>query len=566
MSFNSILDLLSVFAGVLICLFCLLSWGQMTLRLLGIPRSATQINNAWIGLATIIGVTNLVHLAVPITWHLSLAVLAIALANYFYHEKHSWVDIKYVITKIYFDHPLISILSVACMLILSAGALLAPGNYDSGLYHFPTIAWLNQHPIVLGLGNLHGRLAFNQSYFSFVALLNIYPVFNKGYTIAGPTMMLLGFLTITFGGLKNVAQGAYLQAALILLLGVQCADISAPTPDLAINVLQIVIFSQMLLFFWRYSQQLAITSDALIAFTFQCFLISTLKLSGIAYGLTAFLIVFWRCVRIDKLNLTLYYRLFSLVGVFAFIHIVRSLLLSGAPFYPSSFGLFSGVSWAIPLETVQTELNWTYSWARRPGYEATLVLGNWDWFKPWLKALPFSSLICGFTTAIFLPCFWIAKRKNGINIPASVANFLPTAQLALIPLLIAILFWFTTAPDIRFLGVIHVLLAILSVWLTWSATQFSSHLKTENQIFKYSFVSAIMLLIALQLVRPKLFSGFEPLPTITLKANQTLTGQVIYSPISGEQCGSTQLPCTPYFNANLKIHQLHHWWLLYSVK
>ena len=92
------------------------------------------------------------------------------------------------------------------------------------------------------------------------------------------------------------------------------------------------------------------------------------------------------------------------------------------------------------------------------------------------------------------------------------------------------------------------------------------YLKWKNQIFKYSFVSAIMILMALQLVRPKLFSGFEPLPTITLKANQTLSGQPIYSPITGEQCGSTQLPCTPYFNDNLKIHQLHHWWLLYSVK
>ena len=566
MSLTSFFDLLSVLAGVLICLFCLLSWGQLTLRLLGLPKSTIQINDAWIGLASIIGLTNLVQLAAPITWHLSLAVLAVALANSLTQEKHVWADFIHAFTKRCLEYPVLSILSLAGMLIISAGALLAPGNYDSGLYHFPTVNWLNQHPITLGLGNLHGRLAFNQSYFSFVALLNVYPLLNKGYTIAGPTIILLGFLTIAFGGLKNVAQGAYLQAALLLLLSLQCTDISAPTPDLAINVSQMVIFSQMLIFFWRHSQQQAIATDALFAFTLQCFLISTLKLSGMAFGLTALITVFWKCARIDKANPTLYGKLLILVGIFVFIHIARSLLLSGALFYPASFGLFSGASWAIPLETIQMELNWTYSWARRPGYEATQVLGNWDWFKPWLKALPLSSLICGLTIAIFLPCFWMAKRKNGANIPVSVTNFLPTAQLVFIPLLTAILFWFATAPDIRFLGVIHILLALLSVWLTWSAIHHRANLKTESQIFKYSFVSAIMILIALQLIRPKLFTGFEPLPTITLKANQTHSGQLIYSPVTGEQCGNTSLPCTPYFNENLNTVRLHDWWLLFSVK
>ena len=37
--------------------------------------------------------------------------------------------------------------------------------YDTGLYHLQTFMWNSQFPITLGLGNLHGRLAFNSTLF-----------------------------------------------------------------------------------------------------------------------------------------------------------------------------------------------------------------------------------------------------------------------------------------------------------------------------------------------------------------------------------------------------------------
>jgi hypothetical protein len=44
--------------------------------------------------------------------------------------------------------------------------------YDSGMYHAPTVEWFKAYPVVPGLGNLHGRLAFNPSGLLFAAMLD----------------------------------------------------------------------------------------------------------------------------------------------------------------------------------------------------------------------------------------------------------------------------------------------------------------------------------------------------------------------------------------------------------
>jgi hypothetical protein len=59
------------------------------------------------------------------------------------------------------------------------------------LYHFNTIRWLNEYPLVPGLGNLHGRLAYNQSFFTYAASVNFYPLFHHGHNVANSFLLLL---------------------------------------------------------------------------------------------------------------------------------------------------------------------------------------------------------------------------------------------------------------------------------------------------------------------------------------------------------------------------------------
>ena len=85
-------------------------------------------------------------------------------------------------------YPVLLVITTIWIAILS---MSSPTIFDDGLYHFNSIRWLNEYPIVLGLGNLHSRLAFNQSFFAYVAYLNLYPLFNHGYNLANSFLLLV---------------------------------------------------------------------------------------------------------------------------------------------------------------------------------------------------------------------------------------------------------------------------------------------------------------------------------------------------------------------------------------
>jgi hypothetical protein len=365
------------------------------------------------------------------------------------------------------------------------------------------------------------------------------------------------------------------------LLASLCTDISAPTPDLAISVLQIVIFAQLIKLLWQANQAVEPSSASLIAFACLCFLICSIKLSGAAFGLSALLVLaptYW----IYYKNYTAsFLKLQLLLAVYLLTQIARSYLLSGTPFYPITLGAISWVDWAVPIQTMQAELDWTYSWARRPGYPTTEVLGNWHWFRPWLGTLSNGTLLCFFLSSIGLPwsLYLDWRLKKSFQPKQVTEQYIGKLKLAFIPLVIATLYWFFTAPDIRFLGVIHQLLAIFSVWFIlvilnpgWLAPlsavsnkQVGANSRAQR-VSWYGFLCAMILVVNLQFIRPGLFTDIQQLPISELKTNRTASDLIIYSPVSGEQCGNATLPCTPYFNSALQESHLYRWWLMYSVQ
>src|SRR6516225_6163816 len=132
-------------------------------------------------------------------------------------------------------------------------ALGEPGVYDSGLYHFSSVRWANEQPLPPGLGNLHGRLAFNQSYFLFVSFLNLLPKRDDGHNFTNS--LLLVFTIITILEMCSEATADRTRKTVFLLLGILVfffallfnktnpPGISSPSPDVAMVCLQLAMFS-----------------------------------------------------------------------------------------------------------------------------------------------------------------------------------------------------------------------------------------------------------------------------------------------------------------------------------
>ena len=148
----------------------------------------------WCGFAALISALQVMNLFSGIGCRASGAMIILGICGLFgYHSRIAFFNIHSA-----FRWKAIPLLLV--LLWLSNRALQDPLVDDSGIYHFSSIRWANSFPLPPGLGNLHGHLAFNQSYFLFVAFLNNFPIRGFGHNLANSLLFAAGILTIFENG------------------------------------------------------------------------------------------------------------------------------------------------------------------------------------------------------------------------------------------------------------------------------------------------------------------------------------------------------------------------------
>src|SRR6266498_2090443 len=242
----------------------------------------------WLGWATTLFLLQILNLFFPINVFSSLLILIFGLfsASRFFRMELKNVTI-YALPRNY-----LLLLTVAILWVASL-AMLTPTAYDSGLYHFNSIRWLNESPIVLGLGNLHGQLAFNLSFFAYVAYLNLYPLFNHGHNIANSFLLLtlsaecLLYLSKYVTSKDHSANFSISNVVAIFFVPVMIylaaySQISSPTPDTASAILQILIF----IYFLRALDEKTSTSNSFSQIMFILIMSATaitIKLSNLFY-------------------------------------------------------------------------------------------------------------------------------------------------------------------------------------------------------------------------------------------------------------------------------------------
>jgi len=434
--------------------------------------------------------------------------------------------------------------------------MLSPAAYDSGLYYFNSIRWLNEYPIIPGLGNLHGRLAFNQSFFTYVASLNFYPVLNHGHNLANSFVSLLFLAELLFnfflyiGDRRPINGGGPAVVALFFLpFGAYVASrpqMSSPTPDLASSILQVILFIYMFRFVTAQSSD---SNHARLRFILLlAATLITVKLSNAVYALAILGVCGYHMTRAAgfRESFTRNWDLKSAV-TFALILIVwmtRGILLSGYPAYPATLGRMS-FDWAVPVAEARETANWIYSWARQPNADPAVVLGSWTWLTPWWRMMIENQLweqLYPGAAALVIACVgacytWLKKDAVVVT------------RLALLPPLMALLFWFWTAPDPRFAQAFFVVLAAASC-LTFIG---GDPLRVFLAILIVNAGLIIILVKNPWVLKMVSTVGYMPISSSQLHEQRTQTGLKVYLPARGDQCWDSPLPCTPYLNPKLRL-------------
>jgi hypothetical protein len=464
------------------------------------------------------------------------------------------------------------LLLVTCWIV--SRSMLPPQNYDSGLYHFNNIRWINSYHIIPGLGNLHGRLAFNQSFYAYVASLNLFPFFNYGRSIANSFLFLLLFSELIWN-LQAVAKKPriladahpFLHLPYLFVLPVLCYlsissnVLASPTPDLTSTILQLLMFiilAQSLVSPLtgegrdRQAMFLAVIAATAI----------TIKLSNLAFSLVVILFCFFLFVQPfhDKRRLLIRcVRFAAPLFLMLAIWVTRGYIMSGYPLYPSTVGHLP-VDWAVPVETAQDMANWIYSWARQPGVHWSSVLGSWDWLGPWFHSISRKGTdivypaVCGLFALLLILSIAVFARIKKMQLPVVPES------LIIIPILAGLIFWFFTAPDPRFALSLFWLFAFGSMLVLLVQIRSLFSRRKFMVILGVAFLSTNICFITYCVGHiPRLkdisVSGYQPIQSVSLIQVKTVSGMVILKPEKGDQCWDSPLPCTPDPNESLRLRK-----------
>ncbi|RRB07050.1 LIC_10190 family membrane protein [Larkinella rosea] len=449
-------------------------------------------------------------------------------------------------------------LMVAIVLLYST---LEPSNVDSGMYHLPSMRWYERFRVIPGLGNLHGRLAFNSSFLVTSAAF--------GFTdLAGQTLFPLNgfvFLVICWRLLglvrsKNTVRFLAL-VVMMLLLFYHIRQVFSPTPDVWATLLPITIFTLWLEIKPEWSIR------HLLLYMLVCLSI-TVKLATIPVALSL-LPIGWSVRRQLSLRHFLWLAGFGLLMVGPWL--VRTTILSGYLLYPfPALDLFS-FDWKIPLERVRFEKDFVEFWAKfriiEPYYDARLLKTPASkWIPDWWKHREYYVLN--------KPIWLLAVVSPVIAFSHSLQSSRRIRFRSLLfPYLVALsgfLFWFLTAPEFRFgyafvwmtaflpllpfippkttfwnlmpwsnailVGMIVVLIGYFGINILW---------KDHFPLQKYAF-----------LPKPLTYQIDGPPYRAYFNQHRTRSGLLVLTPIGSpldQSCFEQEIPCSPYFYPDLEL-------------
>lgn len=422
-------------------------------------------------------------------------------------------------------------------------ALQSPLVYDSALYHAQAIQWIEKLPVVKGLGNLNGRLAFNSSFFipsalygfSFVGQQTYYPL-NSYFSIL---FVVRAIIAIKNSLTRNYA-AAFMYASL-LLISFFFLRIHSSSPSTDALPL-ILLFYLFVLFEWFSNDARAPTYLLIVILSF--FLV-TVKVSYIGAICLPLLYFYLEAVNRNTKNY-LWSGLAATIIVFPWL--IRNILLSGYIVYPFPTLDIFDVDWKIPLDWTICEINWikscAISWKESP--HNVLQLPFSEWITLWWRDIPLPNKIltvCSIISPVVLVTTVVKKK-----IRRELFFFWLTCFISLC-------IWFVSAPDIRFVYGFMILCTAITVYGVGSLLPWSG----PKQIGHW-FLPALALLGLLITIYPLVsgskiegFSARQLMSPHQWKQAATVEkriagGMLIKVGTKGTRCKYPDLTCEPYLN------------------
>lgn len=525
-------------------------------------RNVDVFSSFWVGFVLLFAYLQI--------WNIFFPVGLMAFASFLCFGLLLFSSKKRIIASSFFSNvsSKFFIVSLLIVLFIANRSVGHCANPDSPVYHIPAVVWLSELPLVKGWANIIPHFGFNSSYFLYVALFEIFE-HQSHHFAAG---LLLAVLLVqcvyaakkirTCGSTVSIENVFYLFCFPVILNEAFMSNIASPSPDLPIFILTFVLTGSLLSLMSSHTVQRK--KLVCMRIVFLCVAGITIKLSFVFLAVLFIACALYVSRKCSYIHDRQFFFRIALVSIFVIgLWLYRGIITSGFFFFPSAF--FSvPVEWRVPTDTVINISNWVRSWARQPSKHFTLVLGSWDWFVPWCNSL-FSRI--QFIIPLILSVLSLLKLcidRLYFNSKILKSSYF----LVLMPLIGNVIFWFFTAPDIRFINA-----SFWSVALSLCAIAFGRHIVQSKSIVIYLIIAFLVIIFVRQeryalrsLLKGDLAAardGFVPIllfersdvPYPNLSEFKTQSGLTLYVPGNDRQIWYSPIPATPFPNKAIRLRE-----------
>lgn len=543
--------------GVIMTAAFLSGIGWLVMKMVRLDHFFHDLNTSafWLGWAAVIAALQVWHFFLPVNLPILLILMIGSLAGWYFFFRQA--KPRQMLTT---GNLLFAAFMLLPLIILCNHVLFSEPSYDHGLYHFQTVKWFNQFPLVRGLGNLHHRLAFNSTNMLYAALLNVGPLQGFGFYLANTTLIfmllvrlcasLLSWLKQPLGENRHALFDGLMLP--VVLWQASVYPLAGYSADMAIFALQVVLAGEFLRLLAHKSDEPVSKHKALLMAVLVAVGV-TVKLSSAVFGAALMLMVLVAWFRsrsqADRRADRAPFLWAGLLALWVLPWLIRNVLLSGYLLYPSA--LFAlPVAWKMPSFLINDLSSGISLWARTYSGQIAYT-GDLSWFVTWLVRFVYEPRLAFILGVVFLVILALVWLRAGKKIQISTAYIMLVIVSAL-----SLLFWFISGPTYRFSGAafwIFCFSAALGLF------QFI-HLRWGEMVAARTAV--IFLFFLFFNLRPEFSRNISPgrllfplnerviaeqqQPISGLTSKTTLSGLIVNLPpeTSPETCWDLPLPCT----------------------
>ena len=467
--------------------------------------------DVWIGLAALVAFLELWNLALPVdglAWVPPLALAIAALVPFRRPPRPRRPSRRAF---------LLGALVATGVAWVANLALALPGDSDDGLYHLGIILYARRYAAIPGLGNLASRLASGDPHLLLAAFLDQGPWAGAGWHLPDGLLAALLFVELGIRLARPAGAGVFTRrlAVLLALATVVCIGIrpthriTSPNLDFAAFVLVAV----GMLYLAGCVEEGFHLPEGIAALGALTTAAATRPLFWVP-ALMAALLLAWLAAAPTRGSPVLALRrvggLMALPGLVLGGLLARQAVLSGYPLYPLAFAGLP-VDWRMPSALVTAANNVDDAWARNPNAPEATVLASWGWVGTYWW--PYVSDDVDVVLPVALLGSLAPSLLAGRAADPSRARRTRPMLAVVVPSLAALVLWFLTAPDPRF--VFAPLWLVPAALVAWALPSWSRGLASRDAALAAGAGLATGVALAATLGRAGL-GGFAWLPRVEL--------------------------------------------------